>query len=74
MADGENVPGKYHVDQDACIDCDVCRQTAPDNFAHNEEAGYTFVHKQPENQDEEDLCQEAMESCPVEAIHDDGEA
>ena len=74
MADKENVPGKYSVDRDSCIDCDVCRQTAPDNFAHNEDEGFTYVSKQPENEDEEDLCQEAMESCPVEAIHDDAEA
>ena len=67
----ENVPGKYYVD-DSCIDCDVCRQTAPDNFGHNEDEGYSFVVKQPENPDEEELCQEAMEACPVEAIGDDG--
>jgi ferredoxin len=68
----DNVPGKYYVD-DSCIDCDVCRQTAPDNFAHNEEEGYSYVSKQPENEEEEDLCHEALESCPVEAIGDDGE-
>ena len=67
----DNVSGKYYVD-DQCIDCDVCRQTAPDNFGHNEDEGHAFVIKQPESPDEEDLCQEAKESCPVEAIHDDG--
>ena len=76
MADKEtrnpdNVDGKYYVD-DSCIDCDVCRQTAPDNFGHNEDEGYAFVTKQPESEDEEDLCKEAIESCPVEAIGDDG--
>ena len=75
MADKENaypdnVAGKYYVD-DQCIDCDVCRQTAPDNFGHNEDEGYSFVTKQPETPDEEELCQEAMESCPVEAVGDD---
>jgi ferredoxin len=29
------------------------------------------VYKQPENPDEETLCQEAMEGCPVEAIGSD---
>jgi ferredoxin len=71
MAD--NVPGKYRVDPDTCIDCDVCRQTAPDNFLHDEENGYAYVGKQPENEEEEDLCHDAMESCPVEAITDDAE-
>lgn len=67
-----NVPGKYYVDSN-CIDCDVCRETAPENFKANEDEGYSYVFKQPENEEEEAQCQEAMESCPVEAIGDDGE-
>ncbi len=67
----DNVAGQYYVD-DQCIDCDVCRQTAPDNFGHNEDEGYAFVNKQPESPDETELMKEAMESCPVEAIGDDG--
>ena len=65
------VPGRYYVDAN-CIDCDVCRTTAPDNFEANEEEGFSFVFKQPENEEEEQ-CRDAMESCPVEAIGDDGE-
>ncbi|MCG6964861.1 MAG: ferredoxin [Acidobacteria bacterium] len=68
----DNVSGKYYVDS-SCIDCDVCRTTAPDNFMANEDEGYSYVFKQPENDDEEALCQEAMEGCPVEAIGDDGD-
>ena len=67
----DNVPGKYYVDSN-CIDCDVCRTTAPNNFAANEDEGYSYVSKQPENEEEEALCQQAMEECPVEAIGDDG--
>lgn len=67
-----NVSGKYYVDSN-CIDCDVCRETAPENFMANEDEGYSYVFKQPENEEEEAQCQEAMESCPVEAIGDDGE-
>lgn len=67
-----NVDGKYYVDTN-CIDCDVCRETAPANFAANEDEGFSYVCKQPENDEEEALCQEAMDSCPVEAIGDDGE-
>ncbi|MEP0775898.1 MAG: ferredoxin [Acidobacteriota bacterium] len=68
----ENVPGKWYVDS-SCIDCDVCRTTAPDNFKQNEDEGYSFVYKQPENDDELALCEEAKAACPVEAIGDDGE-
>ena len=68
---GDNVPGPFYVD-DQCIDCDACRATAPDNFTRNEEEGYSYVVKQPESPEEWDLCVEALEGCPVEAIGDDG--
>ncbi len=66
-----NVPGPYYVDSQ-CIDCDLCRQTAPANFDRNEEEGYSYVYKQPENDEERAQCEEAMEECPVEAIGNDG--
>jgi len=68
----DNASGRYYVDTQ-CIDCDVCRVTAPNNFTRNEEGGYSFVAKQPENDEEEAQCQEALDSCPVEAIGNDGE-
>ena len=68
----ENVPGKFYVD-DQCIDCDLCRETAPENFTRNDDGGYSYVFKQPENDEEKALCEEAMEGCPVEAIGEDGE-
>ena len=61
------------IDPDTCIDCDLCRETAEDNFKRDEDGGYSFVYKQPENEDEAALCLEAMEACPVEAIGSDGE-
>jgi len=67
-----NVPGKFYVDS-TCIDCDVCRTTAPENFEANEDEGYSFVCKQPENDEELAQVEEAIESCPVEAIGDDGD-
>ncbi len=66
-------PGRYYVDTQ-CIDCDLCRETAPDNFVRNEEEGFSFVFKQPENADEETLCKDAMDNCPVEAIGSDGKS
>jgi ferredoxin len=67
----ENVEGKFYVD-DQCIDCDLCRETAPANFKRNDDGGHSFVYKQPESPEEETLCKEAMEGCPVEAIGSDG--
>ncbi len=66
-----NADGSFYVDSE-CIDCDLCRQTAPDNFERNEDEGYSYVSKQPENEDEEEACREAIEECPVDAIGDDG--
>ena len=69
----ENIAGRYFVD-DQCIDCDLCREVAKDNFTRQSEEGYSYVYKQPQSKEEEELCKEAMENCPVEAIGDDGNA
>ena len=68
----QNVPGKYYVDEQ-CIDCDLCRETAPDFFTRNEDGGYSYVHKQPASEEDVEQCMEALEGCPVEAIGDDGD-
>ena len=67
----DNTPGKFYVDRQ-CIDCDVCRDTSPANFTRKDDNGYSFVKKQPETDEEFELCEEAMNACPVEAIGDDG--
>jgi ferredoxin len=77
MADpNDKVPGqpsgRYYVDTQ-CIDCDLCRETAPENFKRNDEEGFSHVFKQPETSAEEELCRDAMENCPVEAIGHDGQ-
>ncbi len=68
----DNAPGKFYVG-DQCLDCDLCRELAPENFARNDEGGYSYVKKQPENPDEEARCQEALEGCSTGTIHSDGE-
>ena len=68
----DNVNGRYFVDEQ-CIDCNLCREEAPKNFTRQEELGYSYVYKQPEGEDEEEMCKNAMEFCPVEAIGDFGE-
>lgn len=67
----ENDPGAYYVDSQ-CIDCDVCRDTAPDNFTRSDDNGYSYVYKQPETEEERLLSEEALAACPVEAIGNDG--
>jgi ferredoxin len=75
MADpNDKVPGqaqgRYYVDTQ-CIDCDLCRETAPANFQRNDEEGFSYVYKQPENEEEETLSKDALDNCPVEAIGND---
>lgn len=67
----DNAPGAFYTDTQ-CIDCDLCRQTAPDLFDRNTKGGYSYVTKQPTTADEIALCQQAIEECPVEAIGNDG--
>jgi ferredoxin len=69
----DNTGGKFYVDKN-CIDCDVCRDTAPKNFMRNDHNGYSFVYHQPSSKEELDLCEEAKYACPVEAIGDDGKS
>ena len=42
----ENVPGRFYVDA-TCIDCDLCRETAPANFVREDAEGYSYVKAQP---------------------------
>lgn len=67
----ENVAGRYYVDA-TCIDCDLCRETAPANFTRQDAKGYSYVQKQPDSPAEEAACLAALEECPVEAIGNDG--
>jgi ferredoxin len=67
----ENVEGLFYVDSQ-CIDCDLCRETAPKFFKRNDDGGYSFVYNQPVTDEDKALCQEALQGCPVEAIGSDG--
>jgi len=57
---------KYSVSEE-CISCLACVEVAGKNFSMNDE-DMAFVHKQPENEEEEKKCAEALDVCPVDAI------
>jgi ferredoxin len=67
----ENIAGPYYIDS-SCIDCDMCRSTAPDFFRRNEDIGMSVVYRQPVTPEEFDLAEEARQSCPTESIGNDG--
>lgn len=60
-----NASGEFYVDS-RCIDCDACRQIAPDLFT--EQGGYSVVQRQPETQDEIRRAIQAIVACPTGSI------
>lgn len=68
-----NAKGRFYVDI-SCTDCDLCRQIASDLFVRDDEAGYTYVARQPQDPVEESLATEAADCCPTNAIGMDGES
>lgn len=67
-----NVPGKYYNDL-TCIDCDLCREIAPEFFTRDDDEGLSYVWKQPVTSEEIAIAEEARNSCPTETIGCDGE-
>jgi NitT/TauT family transport system substrate-binding protein len=57
---------KYTV-SDECIGCRACVEVAENNFDMNDD-NMAFLKKQPETEKEIELCNEALEVCPVDAI------
>jgi len=68
----QNTPGKFYVDEQ-CLDCDLCRETAPTLFERDDSEGCSYIFKQPETEEELELARESIQGCPCEAIHYDGD-
>jgi glyoxylase-like metal-dependent hydrolase (beta-lactamase superfamily II)/ferredoxin len=60
-----NVPGDFFVDS-TCIDCDACRQIAPETFAEDDE--YSIVFSQPDSDEENRKALMALVACPTGSI------
>src|SRR5688572_16743255 len=63
----QNVEGDLYVDS-TCIDCDTCRQLAPETFARADEAEASFVHHQPRAGAERERALMALVACPTASI------
>ena len=66
-----NVPGRYYNDL-SCIDCDLCRETAPQFFTRDDDEGLSYVWKQPVTVEEVAAAEEALFGCPTITIGNDG--
>jgi ferredoxin len=67
----QNVEGAFYVDS-SCVDCDMCRTTAPNFFKRDEEIGSSIVYRQPKSAEEVALAELAIEECPTQSIGNDG--
>ena len=61
----ENLPGDFFVDW-TCIDCDACRQLAPEVFA--EAPDHSFVRAQPASAEARRKAMHALLACPTGSI------
>ena len=62
-----NVDGDFFVDT-SCIDCDLCRQLAPDSFARSDRAGQSVVAHQPVDDHQRHRALMALVTCPTSSI------
>jgi ferredoxin len=58
---------KVYVDQDLCISCGLCISICEDVFHWNDDEKASAIEEEVPS-DLEELVQEAIESCPTEAI------
>ena len=61
----DNVEGRFFVDR-TCINCDTCRQLAPQIFG--DEGGHSFVSMQPQSAADESAATRALLCCPTGSI------
>src|SRR5688572_12692151 len=61
----ENIPGEFFVDT-TCIDCDTCRQLAPQIFGAV--GDYSYVQQQPDDDAQQRQALHALLACPTGSI------
>ena len=71
MKHPQNADGKFWIEQEECIACQVCTGEAPANITFDDDTGKSYVFKQPENDAELAAVREAVEMCPVLAPKED---
>ncbi|NQT66786.1 MAG: ferredoxin [Actinobacteria bacterium] len=59
---------EVNIDKDLCTGCGLCEETCPDIFKLNEDEDIAEVIKNAYEKSDEECIEEAVESCPTEAI------
>ncbi len=65
-----NVAGRFYVDS-SCIDCDQCRNEAPEFFGRDADNGTSYVKRQPVTPDEIVEVEAAVTNCATASIGDE---
>ena len=60
-----NAEGKFWIEQDECVACQVCTAEAPENIRFDNASGKSYIFKQPDSDAELTAVREALEMCPV---------
>ncbi len=59
---------KVKIDKELCTGCGLCEETCPDIFKLNEDGDMTELIKTEYDDDDIECIEEAIETCPTEAI------
>lgn len=59
------------IDKELCTGCGLCEETCPDIFRLNEDEDVAEVIKTDYDETDEECIEEAIDSCPTEAISAD---
>jgi len=62
---------KVKIDKELCTGCGLCEETCPDIFKLKEDEDIAEVIKNDYEESDEECIEEAVESCPTEAISAD---
>jgi len=71
MRHPQNAEGRFWIDQELCVGCQVCTGEAHDNIVFDSATGKSYISKQPKNDAELAAVHEAVVLCPVSAPKDD---
>lgn len=64
-------PRRPYIEEEECIACGSCEELCPEVFRLNESLGFAQVVN-PEGASEDQI-QEAIDACPTQCIHWEGE-
>ena len=59
---------EIRIDEELCTGCGLCEETCPDIFKMDDDKDIAVVIKTDYDEYDEECIQEAVESCPSEAI------